>query len=120
MPARPAKTGLSPLPIQKMRHGRKTSSQKSDGYKGHILAGGKDHSLITATVVTAANVADSEAVAELLDQQAENIAEPLNKLSGDTAYGGANMRIDMQACQKCPLLRKAENRLPADGSCCYS
>jgi IS5 family transposase len=103
-----------------MRHGRKTSSQKSDGYKGHILAGGKDHSLITATVVTAANVADSEAVAELLDQQAENIAEPLNKLSGDTAYGGANMRIDMQACQKCPLLRKAENRLPADGSCCYS
>ncbi|MDO9528045.1 MAG: transposase, partial [Syntrophales bacterium] len=79
-----------------MRHGRKTSSQKSDGYKGHILAGGKDHSLITATAVTAANVADSGAIEELLDQRAENISEPLNKLSGDTAYGGAKMRIDMQ------------------------
>ncbi len=79
-----------------MRHGRKTFSQKSDGYKGHILAGGKNHSLITAAVVTAANVADSEAAAGLLDQRAENIAEPLKKLSGDSAYGGANMRIDMQ------------------------
>lgn len=79
-----------------MRHGRKTSSQKSDGYKGHILAGGKDHSLITATVVTAANAADSEAVEELLDRRAENVSEPLKKLSGDTAYGGANMRVEMQ------------------------
>jgi len=56
-----------------MRHGRKTSSQKSDGYKGHILAGGKGHSLITATAVTAANVADGEAVEELLEQRTENI-----------------------------------------------
>ena len=81
-----------------MRHGRKTSSQKSDGYKGHILAGGKDHSLITATAVTAANIADSEAVEELLDQREENITEPLKKLSGDSAYGGANMRVEMQEC----------------------
>ena len=79
-----------------MRHGRKTSSQKTDGYKGHILAGGKDHGLITATVVTAANAADSEVVEELLDWRAENVSEPLKKLSGDTAYGGANMRVEMQ------------------------
>ena len=79
-----------------MRHGRKTSSQKSDGYKGHVLAGGKDHSLITATAVTAANVADGEAVEELLEQRAENVSEPLKKLSGDTAYGGARMRVNMQ------------------------
>ena len=79
-----------------MRHGRKTSSQKSDGYKGHILVGGQDHSLITATAVTAANIADSEAVEELLDRRDENISEPLKKLSGDTAYGGANMRVEME------------------------
>ena len=79
-----------------IRHGRKTSSQKTDGYKGQILAGGKDHSLITATVVTAANAADSGAVEELLDRRTENISEPLKKLSGDTAYGGANLRVEMQ------------------------
>lgn len=60
------------------------------------MDGGENHSLITATTVTAANVADGEAAEELLEQRDENVSEPLKKLSGDTAYGGAKMRVNMQ------------------------
>ena len=47
------------------RHGRKTSANGYDGYKGH-LAMDPDSELITATAVTPANSGDAAVVAELL------------------------------------------------------
>ncbi len=47
------------------RHGHKTSAHGFDGYKGH-LAIDPDAELITATTVTAGNVGDAAAAAELL------------------------------------------------------
>lgn len=47
------------------RHGRKTSSRRFDGYKGHIAVD-PDSEIITNTVVTPANRADSSAAVELI------------------------------------------------------
>jgi len=47
------------------RHGRKTSANGYDGYKGH-LAMDPDSELITATAVTPANSGDAAVVADLL------------------------------------------------------
>jgi len=46
-----------------MRHGRKTPNVERDGYKAHVLTinGASDEPhLVTAVVVTPANVADGE------------------------------------------------------------
>jgi hypothetical protein len=51
-----------------MRHGRKTTSVKRDGYKAHVLTtnGASDEPhLVTAVVVTPANVADGDVTARL-------------------------------------------------------
>jgi hypothetical protein len=47
------------------RHGHKTSARGFDGYKGHVAVD-PDSELITATAVTAGNVGDAAAAAELL------------------------------------------------------
>jgi hypothetical protein len=47
------------------RHGHKTAARSFDGYKGHI-AEDPDSEIITATVVTAANVGDAEPATHLL------------------------------------------------------
>lgn len=74
-----------------MRHGRKTTATKFDGYKTHIAAAGPGHSLITAVEVTPANGAESETVPSLLRQQEESGIE-IKDLLGDTAYGGGDTR----------------------------
>ncbi len=47
------------------RHGRKTSSRKFDGYKGHVAID-PDSEVITSTAVTAANVGDAEVAKQLV------------------------------------------------------
>lgn len=79
-----------------MRHGRKTTSSKTDGYKGHIKSGGKDNKIITAVEVTAANVPDSEPIPDQIEQRKENTGKNPDTLSGDTAYGGAETRKYME------------------------
>lgn len=79
-----------------IRHGHKTTSNKHDGYKGNILVGGTQHDLITAVEAKPANAADSAALAELLEQRAENVGRQTECLLGDTAYGGANTRVAME------------------------
>jgi hypothetical protein len=78
-----------------MRHGHKTTSQKSDGYKGNIIVGGKVHDIITAIEVTPANAADSSALDVLIGQREENLGQAIETLMGDTAYGGADTRLKM-------------------------
>ncbi len=78
-----------------MRHGRKTPATRFDGYKTHIAAAGKDHSLISAVEVTPANGAENEALPSLLRQQDEEGIE-LGCLLGDTAYGDGDTRALME------------------------
>lgn len=77
------------------RHGHKTNHRGFDGYKGHISID-PDSEIITASTVTAGNVADGAAAPDLLaeftapDARRERPltpAEPVASIYGDTAYG---------------------------------
>jgi transposase len=68
-----------------MRHGRKTTSAKADGYKAHIITTGEQGELIAAVEVTAANVADKEPLAGMLDALDESDRRP-EEILGDSAY----------------------------------
>lgn len=65
------------------RHGRKSSSNRFDGYKAHVAID-PDSEIITAAVVTPGNVHDSKAALDLLDNQTEVVF-------GDNAYGTAEL-----------------------------
>jgi hypothetical protein len=71
------------------RHGHKTSARGFDGYKGHIAID-PDSEIITDTEVTAGNVGDGTAAADLIDdlldrQSADAGQRPT--VYGDNAYG---------------------------------
>ncbi len=68
-----------------MRHGRKTSSKRSDGYKGEIITGGEKGNLVISIAVDGANTADGEHMSELIDT-AEDSGVIIDKLYGDGAY----------------------------------
>ena len=73
-----------------MRHGRKTTSVKRDGYKAHVLTtnGASDEPhLVTAVVVTPANVADGDVTARLVQERRELTGQAPAQVMGDTAYG---------------------------------
>jgi hypothetical protein len=103
------------------RHGRKSSAKGFDGYKGHVAID-PDSELITATAVTAGNIGDAAAAADLLtadlpsaaltptEDVAEDAAEdtaiadasaadgddPL-AVYGDSAYGTGELLEKLQA-----------------------
>jgi len=74
-----------------MRHGRKSSSTRFDGYKGHVAVE-PESELITAVVVTPANVYDGEAVETLLDTQEESHGIKPSAVVGDHAVIDAERR----------------------------
>ncbi|MGB9879423.1 MAG: IS1182 family transposase, partial [Anaerolineae bacterium] len=76
-----------------MRHGRKSSKGRFDGYKAHVMEE-PEAEVITGVAVTAANVADAEALPEMLGQQKE-IGITVSKVTGDTAYGSGPVRAEM-------------------------
>jgi len=68
-----------------MRHGRKTTSSKSDGYKAHIVTTGTEGDLVSDVDVTGANVPDGRVVSNMLaTEDARGYRPPT--LLGDTAY----------------------------------
>ncbi|MEA1975813.1 MAG: transposase, partial [Bacillota bacterium] len=70
-----------------MRHGHKTTSKKSDGYKCEIITGGEKGKYILATRVFPANVPDGTYMGELIDQIKEyDLDLDVKVLLGDTAY----------------------------------
>src|SRR5204863_6651292 len=66
------------------RHGHKSRSRRFDGYKAHLSVD-FDSELIDNVVVTAANVADADAVTDLLADNPDNPADGTR--GGDDAEG---------------------------------
>lgn len=74
-----------------MRHGRKSQSQRFDGYKAAVVAE-VEHGVIVATDIRAANVADGAGAAELLTQAATDTGVGIGRVLGDTAFGTLKVR----------------------------
>jgi transposase len=77
-----------------MRHGRKSESQRFDGFKLHVAATNSEEPLITAVEVGDASARDGAQAKELIDQQPER-SRP-ERILGDSAYGDQQTREDMQ------------------------
>jgi transposase len=78
-----------------MRHGRKSSSQRVDGYKSHLLTD-HDSELILGVAVTAANDADGPQAAPLV-AAALDAGVAVREVLGDTAYGDGDTRVAVEA-----------------------
>jgi hypothetical protein len=74
-----------------VRHARKTSAQRRDGYKAH-LAAEPETGLVTECALTAANVADGPTGVGLLAGE-----QPVLEVLGDSAYGGGATRAALRA-----------------------
>ena len=77
-----------------MRHGRKSESQRFDGFKLHAAVTNTEEPLITAVEVGDASAHDGAEAKTLIDQQREE-SRP-ERILGDSAYGDQQTREDMQ------------------------
>ena len=68
------------------RHGRKTSSQRRDGYKAHVVAE-PETGIITACEITGANLADGETGLKMLEGEPSG-----TEVIADSAYGSGEIR----------------------------
>lgn len=76
-----------------MRHGRKSGSQRFDGYKIHAAVTNAPNPLITAIEITPGGDQDGPQAAVLVDQQPEHLRP--ERLVGDTAYGAGPVRSEL-------------------------
>jgi hypothetical protein len=74
-----------------MRHGHKSHSKGFNGYKAGVVADADD-GVILATDARPANMHDGEQSKELLESAVENSGQELDRILGDTAYGGLETR----------------------------
>jgi transposase len=74
-----------------MRHGRKSKSNRFDGYKAAIAVDAESQ-LITAVEVLAGNAPDHERALELTEASEENSGLEVEETIGDCAYGDGNTR----------------------------
>ena len=82
-----------------MRHGRKSASQRFDGYKAAIAVDA-DSKVITAVDVLAGNAHDAENAQTLIEQTEENTQTAVETIIADTAYGSVEQRIKAQTDQR--------------------
>jgi transposase len=75
-----------------MRHGRKSATQRFNGFKA-ALAVETETQLITAVDVIAANAHDSHNSAQLIEQSAQTSGTTVETVLGDTAYGTVEQRL---------------------------
>lgn len=80
-----AKDRVISLSDPEMRHGRKCTSKKNDGYKAEILTGGPNGSLVVGVQTAPANTPDGKFLSDLIDQAQENDID-IDKIYGDSAY----------------------------------
>lgn len=96
-----------------MRHGHKTASYLTDGYKGNIMVGGSEGQFITAVTVTPANATDASATPDLIAQTERRASKP-EELLGDAAYGDGDSRVALQS-QDINLISKVPPPASRDG-----
>lgn len=89
-----AKDRILSLTDPHARHGRKTKSKTFNGFKVHVL-GDVVSGLIAAVCVTAGNQHDGS-VAHRLIRRATWLNTSIDRVLGDTAYGGATLRHRVQ------------------------
>src|SRR5438270_863631 len=77
-----------------MRHGRKSSSQRFDGFKLHTAVTNSQEPLICAVEVGDASAHDGAEAKALIDQQPEELRP--ERVLGDCAYGDQQTREDME------------------------
>jgi transposase len=78
-----------------MRHGRKSSARRFDGYKVHITEALKSE-LITGVAVTAGNSHDGAAAGPLVKDVTERMGSPPETLIGDSHYGSLDCRVALE------------------------
>ena len=98
------------------RHGHKSRNRRFDGYKAHLSVD-PDSELIDEVAVTPANTPDRDAAGELLGELAGGEHKP--EVVGDSAYGDAATRADLEAqgftvTAKCPPARNSAGRFSKD------
>jgi hypothetical protein len=76
-----------------MRHGRKSSQQRFDGYKLHAAATNSSEPLITAVHISPAGETDGPQAKHLIDAQPP--ARRPGRILGDTAYGNGPVRAEL-------------------------
>jgi hypothetical protein len=76
-----------------MRHGRKSSSQRFDGYKLSAAATNTAEPLITSVEIAPAGETDGPQAKHLIDAQPE-VRRP-QRVLGDTAYGNGPVRAEL-------------------------
>jgi transposase len=78
-----------------MRHGRKSSSTRFDGYKVHVTEA-VESEFITGVSVTPGNEHDSEVAEDLAEQVRERFGQAPSVLIGDSHYGSPDLRVALQ------------------------
>lgn len=92
-----------------MRHGHKTSSRNSDGYKAEIITGGKQASIIVAVELDGANTKDGRYTGELIDEAKSDGVE-IKKMYGDSAYADfEEMEKRKEEMEFCIKVRSSHN-----------
>lgn len=86
-----AKDRLISVQDPEMRHGRKSSSKRFNGYKAAIAVDSESQ-LITAVDVLAGNAGDATHALELTQESEANTGMDVEETVGDCAYGGGNTR----------------------------
>jgi len=84
-----------------MRHGRKSSSQRFDGYKSSIAVD-TTSKLITAVDVIPANAHDGITTQSLIDYTEEVTGAKVDEFIGDTAYGTVEQRLEHASAKDGP------------------
>jgi transposase len=78
-----------------MRHGRKSSSTRFDGYKVHVTEA-VESEFITGVSVTPGNQHDSKVAEDLAEQVQERFGQAPSVLIGDSHYGSPDLRVALQ------------------------
>jgi len=78
-----------------MRHGRKSSSQRFDGWKVHITEDVKSE-LITEVTTTPGNTPDGDPVVPMMEQQQERLGGTPRELLSDSQQGTLDNRVALQ------------------------
>jgi hypothetical protein len=92
-----AKDRIVSVTDPEMRHGRKSAHQRFDGHKATVAADAQT-GLITDVDILPGNAHDSQNVVEVVERSDEAVGEKVETIIGDSAYGVAAVRQEMEDC----------------------